>query len=940
MKQLYTYLLLVTTSLMANASASGSNATWQPFGFWENKGQVVDQDGLKRSDVLYLFEQNGFTVALGKDFFSFQLSTNIDDPLNSADLNAHTAQQNEEQPADYKTGLIKYERTDIKLLGANKNAEIAAYGASDERRNYYGPAGTSSAIHHYQKIVYKNIYPGIDLAFYIESSNSSKKPRLKYDFIVHAGADARTIQLSYAGAATPTINDNGELVSLFPQTGFIKESKPLCYFEAASDSFFIPYQSAGSTISFKSVKAKNNRRLTIDPEISWSLYLGGNKDEFIEVLEVDGLGNIYCCGQTFSSSGIVTSGAYQTIKNGVSDCFIAKLNQSGGVEWCTYFGGEQDDFALGMCLDGFGGLYVCGQSNSLLTIATADAYQTSNGGVYDGFISKFDTTGFLIWSTFFGGSGKDQAFSCIADQSGLYVGGYTESAEHIATSGAQQTTYAGAGDAFIAAFTPAGAIKFSTYLGGSDQDRAHDVHLDHFGNLMVAGTTPSSDGIALGNVHQSTVGGNNDVFVAKYSKTGIKKWCTYYGGSRSERGREIITDGYGYIYVTGPTASGLNMATNGVYQSLINGTGPSTTFFEDAFLAKFDSTGKLVWGTYFGGANDEIGSSIKWLSSGLIVIGGTTLSDNFISTPDAYQATRSGKGDAFAAIFTDQGQLTWSSYYGGPEDEIYDDGYGPAFDIYDNRQLIFGISTFSPGLGTINNYTPSTTSTPATDALIVNIDLGCLDKYEPNNVITKPYKLGTVNTPVSLDALINYTGDKDFFTFTKTSDKAVKIYLSNLAQNCDLILYDSLYHPVKTSHHQGLGDEELTIKTIFKGKLYLSVFSPGTAFSGTCYHLSIKKADGLVKQDGNYDAFDQQLLSIYPNPAHNEITIYVISALNQHSGIRITDIMGRVVFEQPLTLLLGENQVDINLQNLPAGTYFVKVMNSEIPIQKLMVNGE
>ncbi|HUM47181.1 MAG TPA: T9SS type A sorting domain-containing protein, partial [Chitinophagales bacterium] len=107
-----------------------------------------------------------------------------------------------------------------------------------------------------------------------------------------------------------------------------------------------------------------------------------------------------------------------------------------------------------------------------------------------------------------------------------------------------------------------------------------------------------------------------------------------------------------------------------------------------------------------------------------------------------------------------------------------------------------------------------------------------------------------------------------------------------------------------------------------------------------CYNLAIKKADGLLKENGNTTVFNQSSLSIYPNPASDEVTIYTISDEDKNSGIRITDLIGRVVFEQPIVLHSGENEFTINIQNLITGTYFIKVLNTDLPVQKLMVNGE
>lgn len=903
----------------------------QSTGFLENKGQVVDQNGNRREDILYLFEQDGFTLALGRDFFSYQLCI--------PELTSGSAQSSDyfEEGNNGENRLLKFERTDVKLLNAEKNIKIEASGPFSDTRNYYNANGSFNEIHSYHRIAYKNVYPGIDLIFYTIPQKGTGRARLKYDFVVHENGNETEIQLAYEGANLPFINKKMELISPLPHTGFVIESNPLSYFVSEMDSFYVPYQTKGNIVSFAPVQGKNQRVLTIDPEITWSRYLGGVKDEFVEVLETDGMGNIYACGQTYSPMGIVTSGAYQVVKKGPSDCFIIKFNQDGAVLWSTYFGGSDGDFAFGMCQDGFGGLYVCGQTNSQTGFGTDGAHQKNYGGSIDGFLAKFNTDGLLSWSTYFGGLGKDQVFSCIANQSGVYVGGYTESAENIVTTGADQPNYAGAGDAFISAFSPAGIIKFSTYLGGSDQDRAHDIHLDHFGNLMITGTTPSEDGIALGDVHQSEVGGNSDAFISKYSKTGVKKWSTYFGGLKTERGREIVPDGDGNCYVTGPTGSGLNIATPGAHQVLLNGSGPATdTVYEDAYLAKFDSTGKLLWATYFGGEHDEMGSAIKWLANGLVVIGGTTLSDSLLSTPDALQVLRGGGRDGFLAVFSEDGRLIWSTYYGGIKDENYQDGYGPAFDIYDNRHIIFGVSSFSAGLGTINSYTPSSTSIPSSDGLFVSIDIQCLDFYEPNNDFSKATDLETINANTFLEALMNYQGDKDFYRFTKIAGFPLKIKLDNLAQNCDLVLYDSLFNPIRKSNHKGLWGEEITMNAAISGKFYLRVLSPGGGFSNTCYELSIENMDGMNKTS-YLPTVEQQALSLYPNPADQLVSLQFNSMESRHTFIIVTDISGKVVLQQSVEITEGSNIFELNTSQLSGGTYLLNFQDGIIPMQKLLI---
>lgn len=909
-------------------------AAAQANGFWENKGQVTDQDGRRRDDVLFLFEQDGFTLALGKNFFSYQICS--PEPANH-NLQQQLRQNQQEPQEPVEELLLRFERTDVELTDASAAVRMVPSGLMDETRNIHNQNGAFTGIRQFSKVMYQDVYKGIDLVFYTVPEKGTGKSRLKYDFIVKDDANVSSIQLAYQGQALPDINMQGELISLLPQTGYIKESRPLSYFHEEQDSFFLAYQKSGAVVSFSPVEMKRKQMLTIDPEIVWSIYLGGVKDEFVEVLETDGSGNFYTCGQTYSPIGIVTAGAYQVTKKGSSDCFISKYSTDGSIKWSTYFGGDDGEFAFGMCQDGFGGLYVCGQTNSVSGIATDGAFQKTNGGQIDGFVSKFNTDGHLIWSTFLGGTGKDQAFAVIADQTGLYLCGYTESPGNIATSGADQEVYAGSGDAFIASFTLSGNLKYSTYLGGSDQDRAHDIHLDHFGNLLITGTTPSEDGIAMGDVHQSVVGGNSDAFVAQYSKDGHKKWGTYFGGLKTERGREIVPDGDGNCYVTGVTASGLNIATLNAHQVLLNGTGPATdTVYEDAYLAKFDSGGKLLWATYYGGDHDEMGAAIKWLASGLVMIGGTSKSDSLVSTPDAIQAKRGGGHDGFIAIFSEDGRLIWSTYFGGSEDEFYKDGYGPALDVFDNRYLLFGLSSYSPDLGTLNQYTPSSTSIPSSDALFLTIDLQCLDYYEPNNDIIASHDLGPIDQTVNIQALMNYQGDEDYYIFQKVSGLPLKVLLQNLEQNCNLILFDSLFHPIKKASHAGLGDEIMYVNAQVSGKFYLKVFSPGGGFSGTCYELSIGNPDELAKEELP-ENWETATFQVYPNPADGALNLQVYVTAAEESAVCISDLAGKLIQSNKIYLAEGENHFTIDVSTLMPGTYLVNFLNNTLQAQKVLI---
>src|SRR5205807_2269372 len=163
-------------------------------------------------------------------------------------------------------------------------------------------------------------------------------------------------------------------------------------------------------------------------------------------ISTDASGSIYIIGRTLSATGIATSGAYQTSNAGNFDVFLAKFSSSGSRTWATYYGGSDDDEGYGVSIDGSGNVYVTGNARSTSGIATSGAYQTSYKGGFvlgDAFVSKFSNSGSLIWATYYGGSNDDLGNGICTDASGnIFISGYTSSSNGIATSGAYQTSYA------------------------------------------------------------------------------------------------------------------------------------------------------------------------------------------------------------------------------------------------------------------------------------------------------------------------------------------------------------------------------------------------------------------------------------------------------------------------------------------------------------------
>jgi RHS repeat-associated protein len=336
----------------------------------------------------------------------------------------------------------------------------------------------------------------------------------------------------------------------------------------------------------------------------------------------------------------------------------------------------------------------------------------------------------LIYSTYLGGSGEDDARAIAVDASGnAYVSGITSSTD-FPTLSPFQTINHGGSDVFVTKLNPAGsAVVFSTYLGGSADDAASGIAVDSAGNLYITGNVDSSNFPTTSGAFQTTFGGMGggpwrfgDAFVAKLNPTGSALlYSTYLGGSMNEAATAIAIDASGDAYVTGPTRSTDFPTTPGAFQTVYGGGSL------DAFVAELNPTGSaLVYSTYFGGNSIEDPKRIVVDSSGATYVMGSTASTNFPTTPGAFQTHfgggdgniggYSGEGDVFVTKFNATGSsLVYSTYLGG---SLNEQGYGLAVDSSGNAYVTGG--TRSTDYPTVDAFQPA--SAGDSDAFVTKIN--------------------------------------------------------------------------------------------------------------------------------------------------------------------------------------------------------------------------
>jgi hypothetical protein len=631
-------------------------------GFVENKGQIHDQNFKANPTVKFLLNVPGMNVQLRSNGFSYDTYKNEKREIPSSNKGVRR-----EETAQYVIDS-KYHRIDIEFVNANSNAQVFAEERSSDYLNFYNsvtPESGATEVYHYGKVTYRNIYPNIDVEFISEPNG---KISVEYNFILRPGANINNIQLKYKGANTIELK-NGKL-NINVSNGNLVEEIPVSFWKNSGKKEKINYtilskNSDETIIGYSGIDKVIAETLIIDPTpvLNWGTYFGG--DESCTYMTIDAASNVFIVGDSGFGS-ISTTGAYQTTITAGPDAYIAKFNSNGGIMWATYYGGNSMEECTRVCTDNSGNIFVTDYTNSSNVMASTGAYQTSLAGTRDCFLAKFNTSGFRIWGTFYGGIeySEEQSFGICTDPIGnVFITGVTNSTSGIATSGAHQTSFSGstAYDAFLAKFDANGNILWATYYGDNNNDGGQNVSCDKLGNVFLLGYSDSYYGIATPGAYQYTLATSVDAFIVKFNPSGTRLWGTYYGGYATEFLGDIKVDASNNAIICGYTNSGSNISTSGSWQPNNNG-GTS-----DAYLAKFNSNGSLLWGTYYGGTNKDFGIGLATDSLNSVYLTGHTLSTTFISTPTAYQPSLASPGisDSFLAKFDSTGTRIWGTYYGG-----------------------------------------------------------------------------------------------------------------------------------------------------------------------------------------------------------------------------------------------------------------------------------
>jgi len=900
--------------------------------FEENRGQVKDQDGRSRSDVLFSGSTEGIDFHIRANGISYQFAE-VDSLRWTLPVAERGSREARNKGAMAAPASINSHRIDIDWVAANSDPAISATGQLPGYANFYNvPENNAPAlmVKSYGSVTFRNIWDGVDLEYHARSGV------LESDWTVQHPEDHTKIQFTVRGAEL-RVDDAGYLILTTP-LGSMREGMLIA--TQLGEARNVQWVVKGNTVSIKASGLDANVPLVIDPPTRlWGTYMGGSGYEWPWSAESDGVGGVYVAGSTTSFANIATTGAHQVSYLGQFDAFLIHYGAVGVLLWSTYYGGADDDFGRDCSVSPINGdVYFSGATISVTGIATPGAHQISPCGTLDAFMVRFNSAGIRVWGTYYCGTDIEEGNACSVDALGnVYMAGWTLSEDSIATPGSVQAVHGSPNnmDAFLVKFDTAGTRLWGTYLGGAGEDRAYDCAVDAQGAVYLSGRAEELPANATIGGHQPAFGGFVDAFLQKYDSDGGLLWGTYYGGP------DLDTWGYcavdqDHVYLAGTTLSDSDIATPGAYQEIATSPGQ---FDDDGFVVQFDHNGQCSWGTYFGGPVGEAVLGMATDGNGSVLITGFTTSSSGIASLGSYDTSLDSLDEGFLAKFTSTGALHWSTYYGGYS---YDVGKGCAA-LGGDIVYMVGYTYSTASIASPGAY--DTTNDGPNDMFLVKFD-GC-DRGPIDLLPNSAAICGPMSVPLSVSGGLECTWrpdtglSDDFGNSVVATPTASATYYARHIDTNGCAAVDSVLISVtiidtaivvsgttlaavqQNAGYQWLncdstlpipGATGQTYNVINSGTYAVALQLNGCVDTSSCL---------LITSVGMLENASGGAYHIAPNPTTGFLTVYAPEAGDHR--IELYSVTGSLVYTERFV----SNRPTLFIGDLPAGVYWMRI-NGEI----------
>ena len=552
----------------------------------------------------------------------------------------------------------------------------------------------------FQAVTYQSIYEGIDVRYYTNNGH------LKYDIVVHPGANTAQIAMKYDGAEQLQIKERKLKIKTSLGENFEMPPYTFQIINGQKKEVGCRYKISDNIIRFEIDNYDKNATLVIDPTLIFSTFTGSSEDNWGYTATYGNDGSFYAGGIVFGTGFPVNPGSFQTTySGGISeggiggyDIGIIKFNASGSNRiYATYIGGSGNEQPHSMVADAQGNLVIAGRSNSG-NYPLKNGALVGSGGGYDIFLTKLNPAGTdLIGSRRIGGTaddganigpkyvnpqgeisirrnyGDDARSEVIFDGSGNILLASNSRSTNFPLTSPFQATIGGAQDGIILkASADLGNILFSSFLGGSGDDAAFVLAVNPLNNnIYVGGNTTSNNlpGNKTG-VLNPTFAGNTDGFVAILSPNATTLLTTgYFGTSGFDMLYGIQFDRFGFPYIMGTSTNNWTIknapfAETGGKQFIsklnpdLSGYVYSTVFGTNSIIPNISPIAFLVdrcENVYVSGWGGQVNSATGFNSSGTT---GLAITNN------AIQKTTDGSDFYFFVLERNAKSRLYASYFG------------------------------------------------------------------------------------------------------------------------------------------------------------------------------------------------------------------------------------------------------------------------------------
>jgi gliding motility-associated-like protein len=797
-------------------------------GFVRNDGQWEDP-----SKFVYRFGANA--IFLTGDSIVFSI-------LNPQDQHNHSAPEKH-----HYSDTLHYANFSLKFAGANplnwKGGE-----AFDHKNHFYLGHRTRwrTDVPSFHGIIAQDVYPGIDLKLYSASGG------MKYDWIVHPGADPSVIVQEYGGIDGLEVLP--KKVKIRTAIGTLEEEMPYAY--QGREQVRARYQRGKDEVRINLGAYDQSQTLTIDPIYIFSTYSGSQADNFGYTATFDDNGNAFGGGIVFGTGYPVSLGAVDTaFSGGAYDIGISKFSSDGTqLLWSSYLGGSGVDQPHSLECDENGNLYIFGVTGSNDFGVTSSAFDTSFGGGTstivdfvsfsngtDAFISKINSAGdSLIASTYLGGSSNDGINESLGFNYGdgfrgeievqrsggqVFVVSSCSGSDYPVSSGGR--AHIGSQDGVISILNRSlDSLLFSSYIGSKGDDAIYSISLaEKEGNstgssrLFFAGSTyTDSSFVFLGtdSIQINVIGDQSGLLMAAYfdgiTINMLAADATYDTGYDQHYFVEAnnMSDTTSVVTVMGQNKGGIVAS-----DSTIWGQSGSTQYFREykynQYTLGFDEIKTSVWGSGQSSFIDISPTALMIDFCGNLYFSGWGGSPNYEgstddlwTSPNAPQDTTDGRDFYFIVLNKGWKSAEIATFWGGSGREHVDGGTSR----FDSKGRIF--QAVCAGCGGNSDYPtfPQNVYSSTNNSFNCNLAITVIDldvqfaknKFQIPLEVCYPDTLNIVENSENVDLWDVYWGDGT--TLDSTDDIAQHFYSSPGVYNITFIGFDTICNSTDTTNLQ------------------------------------------------------------------------------------------------------------------------------------------